>query len=73
MSTLEPFGAWLLRQHQRTDQIGSLAKAAKADPLFPRGSGPEAVYARLNAREADPDMFEAVEDAESEWRSSGDV
>lgn len=64
-----PFGAWLLRQTGREGMIGELAKAAHADPGFPKNGDPEAVRARLRLAMAEGDMFEAVDDAELDWLS----
>lgn len=64
-----PFGRWLLRQTDREGWIGSLAKAAHADPGFPKDGDPEAVRARLRLAMAEGDMFEAVDDAELDWLS----
>lgn len=63
------FGRWLLDQTDRTGLIGELAKAAKADRAFPRDGDPHAVRLRLNALGADPDMHEALDDAELDWAS----
>lgn len=60
-------GAWLLKQRDRTDDIGRLAKAAAADPGFPTDGDFGAISARLNILEADPDMHVALEDAELDW------
>lgn len=68
----EAFGAWLLQQRGRIGWIGDLATAAAVDPQFPATGDVEAVYARLNALEADSDMFQAVEDAQAEWLGSRD-
>jgi hypothetical protein len=65
----KPFGSWLLAQVGREGWIGDLAAAAKADRGFPRDGDPDAVRARLNEKQAESDMFEAVDSAESAWRS----
>ena len=62
-----PFGAWLLTQHHRSDWVGDLARAAKADRKFPREGDPDAVRLHLNKMQAESDMFEAVDDAERMW------
>ncbi|HEU4958975.1 MAG TPA: hypothetical protein VFT56_01090 [Sphingomonas sp.] len=63
------FGAWLLGQRQRPNWIGSLAAQAMRDPGFPREGSPEDVRAYLSRQEAwDGDLFEALDDAEAEWR-----
>ncbi len=64
-----PFGRWLLMQAERSDFVGQLAKAAKADRGFPQNGTPEDVRKRLNANGADPDMHEALDDAELDWAS----
>lgn len=64
---VEPFGFWLLSQVNRSGWIGDLAKAAKADRGFPRDGDPDRVRAHLNEKQADSDMIEAVDDAESIW------
>lgn len=61
------FGQWLLLQAGREDQTGELARCAQRDPKFPKNGTVEDVTARLNALDADPDMFIAVEDAELDW------
>jgi uncharacterized protein YozE (UPF0346 family) len=66
---VESFGSWLLAQASRSDAIGALAKVAKTDRQFPRNGDVAAVYARLNVNEADGEMYEAVEEAEAEWRA----
>lgn len=67
----EPFGGWLLAQQGRAGWVGDLAKAAKADRGFPRDGTPDAVRQRLNEMQAESDMFEAVDAAESEWLGGG--
>ena len=68
----QTFGAWLLGQKKRDDWVGQLANAAARDPQFPRSGSVKDVYERLNALQAEGDMFQAVEDAESEWLASAD-
>lgn len=63
----ETFGEWLLVQVDRHGPIGDLVKAAKADRSFPRLGSPEDVRKHLNKMQADGDMFEAVDDAETDW------
>ncbi len=65
----ETFGRWLLNQKDRDGWVGDLAKAARTDPKFPRDGDPNAVRARLRDTMAEGDMFEAVDDAESDWLS----
>jgi hypothetical protein len=64
-----PFGRWLLEQKDRDGFIGQLAQAARRDPAFPKDGDPEAVRKRMGLLGADPDMFEALEDAEMDWAS----
>jgi hypothetical protein len=66
----DTFGRWLLGQADRDGWIGDLVRAAKSDREFPRGGDPEAVRKRLRETMAEGDMFEAVDDAESEWLSA---
>jgi len=61
------FGAWLLKQKTRGGMIGTLATAAAADRGFPKSATPDEVRKRLGTMGADPDMFEAVDDAETDW------
>ena len=63
----QDFGSWLLTQTAKEDWIGDLAKAAKADRSFPRNADPDAVRAHLSSKQAESDMFEAVDAAESAW------
>lgn len=63
------FGRWLLEQADRGGLIGELAKAAKADRGFPKDGDSETVRKRLNSLGADPDMHEALDDAELDWAS----
>jgi len=63
------FGAWLIQQQDRGGFIGELAEAAKADRAFPRDGDPEAVRTRLGEQGADPDMHEALDDAELDWKA----
>lgn len=63
----EAFGAWIVAQVDRHGAIGDLVKAAKADRAFPRTGSPDDVRKHLNKMQADGDMFEAVDDAETDW------
>lgn len=65
----EPFGTWLLAQIDRGDWIDGLAAAARADRGFPRRGDVEQVRKRMQALGADPDTFEALDDAELDWLS----
>jgi hypothetical protein len=67
----EPFGRWLIAQKDRGDWVDDLANAARADRTFPKDGDPEAVRAHLRAQQADGDTFQAVDDAEGHWQSSG--
>lgn len=62
------FGAWLLQQVDREGCVGDLVKAAKADRRFPRAGAPDDVRKHLNEQQASSEMFEAVDDAETDWR-----
>jgi hypothetical protein len=61
------FGGWLILQKGRSEWLDKLAGAAKSDPSFPKRGDPDAVRKHLGERGADGDMFEALDDAESEW------
>lgn len=63
----EPFGAWIVAQVERHGLIGDLVKAAKADRNFPRTGSPDDVRKHLNKMQAYGDMFEAVNEAETDW------
>ncbi len=67
--TRDSFGAWLLRQRDRSGWVGDLAQSARTDPQFPRTGSPEDVRAPLRALMVDGDMFEAIDDAEGDWLS----
>ena len=62
-----PFGRWVLQQIDRGGFLGELAKAAKSDRAFPKDGNPEAGRKRLSEQGADPDMHEALDDAELDW------
>lgn len=64
-----PFGRWLLLQVDRRDFIGQLANIARSDRGFPKDGDPDAVRRRLGDTGTDPEMFEAVDDAELDWTS----
>ena len=66
---LPAFGAWLAKQTGRTGFVGQLADAAASDRRFPKSGDPEAVRAYLRGAMADGDMFDAVDDAEADWRA----
>lgn len=69
MPKVEPFGRWLLAQRDRGDWVDGIALAARADPAFPKDGTPDDVRKRLEAKGADADAFEALDDAERSWRS----
>ena len=69
-SAAPAFGAWLAKQTQRSGFVGQLAAAAASDRRFPKAGDPEAVRTYLRAAMADGDMFDAVEDAEADWRAA---
>lgn len=63
-----PFGSWLLRQPTgRSEALDMLIKGAKHDPRFPKSGDPDAVRAHVGKQGADPDLFEAIDDAELMW------
>ena len=57
------------RLAERGGLIGQLAAAAKTDRAFPKDGDPTDVRKRLNLQGADPDMHEALDDAELDWKS----
>lgn len=63
----ETFGAWLSVQTDRDGLVGQLVAGAKADRRFPRAGSPEDVRKHLSAMQADGDLFEAVDEAETDW------
>lgn len=63
----EPFGRWLLAQQGRDDWIDTIAAAARTDRAFPKDGDPDAVRRRMSEQGADPEMFEALDDAERDW------
>ena len=65
----EPFGRWLLAQHDRGDWIDETARAARKDPNFPRDGTPEDMRGHLRALSAEGDIFAAIDDAEVDWLS----
>jgi hypothetical protein len=64
-----PFGRWLLLQSERDGFLGRLAQAAEGDRAFPKDGDAGAVRKRLNMLGADPDMHEALDEAELDWSS----
>ena len=65
-----PFGAWLLTRKSAGGFVGALATAAAADLRFPKSGDAEAVRKYLREAMADGDMFDAVEDAEADWKAA---
>ena len=65
----ETFGGWLRTQVDREGLIGLLVAGAKADRRFPRDGSPEDVRHHLSAMQAEGDLFEAVDEAEIDWRA----
>ena len=61
------FGAWLVQQKGREGAIGELAKIAVTDRAFPRAGAPDDVRLHLNKAQADPMLYEVVDDAENDW------
>ena len=55
------------------DRFGQLAVIAAADRRFPRQGDPEAVRKYLREAMADGEMYDAVEDAEADWRALTDA
>lgn len=64
------FGEWLSKQTSRGGFVGQLATAAAGDRRFPKTGDAEAVRTYLRAAMADGDMFDAVDDAEADWRAT---
>ncbi len=63
-----PFGGWLTRQPiGKSDAMDLLIKGSKLDPAFPKSGDPDDVRKHLGGRGADPDVFEAIDDAELAW------
>jgi hypothetical protein len=58
------FVTWLLGQSKSGGTVGELAKAARADRLFPRTGSAEEVRVRFDRAGADGDAYAALEDAE---------
>lgn len=61
------FGQWLLRQWQRADAIGELARGARRDSGFPVMGDADAVRQRMKKFGADADAMDAIDDAETDW------
>lgn len=67
------FIAWLRDQHTRKDGVGELARSVRLDPRSSRISTPKELSARLNQDEAPWEFHDALEAAEGEWSSEGQV
>lgn len=65
----ETFGAWLRVQVDRDGLVGQLVAGAKADRRFPHDGSPDDVRRHLSAMQAEGDLFEAVDEAEIDWRA----
>jgi hypothetical protein len=65
--TRPAFGAWLVQQKGRDGAIGELAAVAATDRTFPRAGKPDDVRLHLNKQQADPMLYEVVDDAETDW------
>lgn len=63
----QTFGSWLLAQQSRTGLIRQLIDGAKADRAFPRYGTPDEIRRHLTAMRADGYLFEAVDEAETNW------
>lgn len=61
------FAEWLLKQAERDDWIGTLARQAKMDRGFTFKSTPDDLRKRLHEAGAEGDHFEALDAAEAEW------
>ena len=69
-STQPRFGAWLATRTASGGFVGQLAAAAAGDRRFPKHGDPEDVRTYLRGAMADGDMFDAVDDAEADWRAT---
>ena len=65
-----PSGMWLIARVSSDGFVGALATAAASDRRFPKAGDPEAVRKYLREAMADGDMFDAVEDAEADWKAT---
>lgn len=63
----ETFGASILAQRDRDGLMAQLVVGARADRTFPRAGSPEDVRKHLSAMQAEGDLFEAVDEAETDW------
>lgn len=63
----QTFAGWLLSRPERRNWTDDLVKVARSDPAFPKAGDVEAVRKHLEARGADGDMFERLDDAELDY------
>lgn len=63
----QTFGSWLLAQREPSGLRALLVDGARADRSFPKYGTPEEVRKHLSAQRADGDLFEAVDEAETDW------
>ena len=63
----ETFGEWLRRQIDRQDPVGDLARDAQVPPID-RPATPYGMRAILARYQAMPEAYEALDQAEAEWR-----
>jgi hypothetical protein len=63
----ETFGAWLLAQKDGEGLVGMLVDGACADRRFPHAGSPEDMRKHLSAMQAEGDLFEGVDEAETDW------
>jgi len=62
------FGGWLLRQHEREDWIGQLARHARADDGFSAALAPLDIHERVaSSLGGDAEMIHALQAALDEW------
>lgn len=64
------FGQWLQGLQSGDEWIGRLAVMAAQDDDFPVGGDADVVRAHLSRHEAEPDLFEALDDAERRYRAA---
>lgn len=62
------FMDWLRGQHTRNDLVGKLAKIVRNDPRVHNLRGARDLSQRLNLDEADYEMYEALDQANDEFR-----
>jgi hypothetical protein len=69
VATRPAFGAWLLQQ-STGGFVGELIAAGRADRAFPKSGDAEAVRKRLREMQAPGEYFDAVDEAEADWRAA---